>query len=175
MTLEPNSASAGTSGLPRACGQAVRQRRRLVAISATQLLAGVWGQVLALRRGLAFDIALAGWKGGADRVPRDSWLLGTGLSAPVVILATQAVTTARLASGRSPAAARLLGVLGVAMVAGYLVERETRTALSRVGWRPDATSAAALGLGLALPMAVLGLSCPDESDQEGNVAACRQA
>jgi hypothetical protein len=33
-------------------------RRRLVAISAAQLVAGTVGQLLALRRGLAFDIAV---------------------------------------------------------------------------------------------------------------------
>lgn len=134
------------------------QRRLLVAISTAQLVAGTAGQVLALRRGLPFDIALIGWKGRTDRVFRDSWLLGTGLSAPVVMLTVQAVATARLGSRPNPGAARLLGALGAVMIAGYLVERQTRAVLTPGSWDPIATPVASVGLSLAVPMARLGLS-----------------
>jgi len=112
---------------------------------------------LAVQRGLAFDICLVGWQGAPERIRTDSWLLGTGVSAPVTMLATQAVATARLARGQSPSAARVLGILGATMVGGYLVERETRIALSPHGWSPAVTPAAAFGLGLAIPMAGIGL------------------
>ena len=95
-------------------------RRALVAVSTAQLAAGAAGQLLALRDGRAFAIALLGWRGRPERVARDSWLLGTGLSAPVVMLTTQAVATARLAAGPSNEATRILGALGLAMSAGYL-------------------------------------------------------
>ncbi len=128
-------------------------RRALVAVSAAQLAAGVAGQVIALRDGRAFDIALLGWRGRPERVGRDSWLLGTGLSAPVVMLTTQAVATARLAAGPSPGATRTLGALGVTMSAGYLVEREFRRALTPAGWDPLVTPFAAVGFVLSVVMA----------------------
>ena len=103
----------------------MRTRPVLVAVSTAQLAAGMAGQFVALRDRRSFDIALIGWRGRPERVARDSWLLGTGLSAPVVMLATQAVTTSRLAAGPSRRAARTLGVLGAAMAGGYLGERES--------------------------------------------------
>jgi len=90
----------------------MRQRRVLVAISAAQLSAGVAGQLVALRDRRAFDIALVGWRGQPDRVLRDSWLIGTGLSAPVVMLTAQAIATLRLAAGLNQCARRTLGALG---------------------------------------------------------------
>jgi hypothetical protein len=107
----------------------VRTRPVLVAVSTAQLAAGMAGQFVALRDRRSFDIALIGWRGRPERVARDSWLLSTGLSAPVVMLATQAVTTSRLAAGPSRRAARTLGVLGAAMAGGHLVEREFRAVL----------------------------------------------
>lgn len=72
-------------------------------------MAGVAGQLVALREGRSFDIALVGWRGQPERVARDSWLLGTGLSAPVVMLAVQAAATVRLGAGPSLTATRTLG------------------------------------------------------------------
>ena len=100
------------------------RRRALVAFSAAQLAAGVAGQLIALRDGRSFDIALLRWRGEPENVLKDSWLQGTGLSAPIYMLATQAVATTRLATAPSPVATRTLGVLGAAMTCGYLVERE---------------------------------------------------
>jgi hypothetical protein len=136
----------------------MNRRSVLVAVSTAQLAAGVAGQVLALQRGLAFDIALLQWKGRRDQVARDSWLIGTGVSAPVSMLATQGIATAGLAKRPSAAAARVLGMLGAAMVAGYLVERETRVALTPRTWDPMVTPVTATGVGLATAMAYLGLS-----------------
>ena len=109
------------------------RRRALVAISAAQLAAGVAGQLIAVRERRSFDIALLRWRGKPENVVKDSWLLGTGLSAPVSMLTTQAVATVRLASAPSPVATRVLGVLGAAMTCGYLVEREFRSAFTPSG------------------------------------------
>src|SRR5689334_1779793 len=110
------------------------RRKILVAVSGAQLTAGIAGQTLAVRRRLAFDIALISWCGRPDRVAHDTWLLGTGVSAPVTMLATQAGATARLAIGPAQQAERVLGLLGAAMVGGYLVEREFRAAMKPSGW-----------------------------------------
>jgi hypothetical protein len=133
------------------------RRRLLVAISVVQLCAGLAGQALALRRRIAFDIALLGWRGSANHIGRDSVLLGTGLSAPGVMLGTQAVATVHLARYESPAAARTLGVLGVLMTGGYPVERAARTALRPSGIDPVIAPVIAIGTGLGIAMAALGL------------------
>jgi hypothetical protein len=132
--------------------------RRLAVISAAQLVAGLAGQVLALRRGLAFDIAVIGWQGRPDRVARDSWLLGTAVSPPVTMLAAQAAATAHFAATGSRASARALGVLGVVMSVGYLVEQECRTAVTPAGRSWAVTPLAVAGFLLAVAMARLGLS-----------------
>ncbi len=135
----------------------MRHRNLLVVISTAQLAAGMAGQAIALRDGRAFDIALLRWRGAPALVARDSWLLGTGLSAPVAMLAAQALVTARLASRPSKHAAVGLGALGAAMSAGYLVEAEFRRAVCPRGWDPRITPVAAAGFVLALGMAALGL------------------
>ncbi len=124
-------------------------RRQLVAISAAQLVAGAAGQLLALRRGLAFNIAVIGWKGQPDRVAKDSWLLGTGLSAPVTMLTAQAAATAHFAATGSQNSARALAVLGMAMTGGYLVEQEFRTAVTPARWDRAVTPVAMAGFALA--------------------------
>lgn len=122
------------------------------------IVAGAAGQLLALRRGLAFNIAVIGWKGQPDRVAKDSWLLGTGLSAPVTMLAAQAAATAHFAATGSQNSARALAVLGMAMIGGYLVEQEFRTAVTPARWDRAVTPVAMAGFALALAMARLGLS-----------------
>ncbi|MDT4996186.1 MAG: hypothetical protein QOD45_254, partial [Pseudonocardiales bacterium] len=119
--------------------------------------AGLAGQALALRRRIAFDIAVLGWRGTVNHIGRDSVLLGTGLSAPGVMLGTQAVATVHLARYESPAAARTLGVLGVLMTGGYPVERAVRTALRPGGIDPVIAPVIVIGTGLGVAMAALGL------------------
>jgi len=133
------------------------RQRALVAIAAAQLAAGVAGQLIAVRDGRSFDIALLRWRGKPENVVKDSWLLGTGLSAPISMLATQAVATVRLASAPSPVATRVLGALGAAMTCGYLVEREFRSAFSPSGMDPTVTPVAAAGFALSVAMARSGL------------------
>lgn len=136
----------------------IRGRRALVTVSALQLAAGVAGQVIAVRDGRAFDIALIRWRGRADQVARDSWLLGTGLSAPVAMLTAQAVLTTRLALRPSRRATVGLGLLGATMSGGYLVEREVRDALRPRGWNRRTTPVVATGSALAFTMAVMAVS-----------------
>lgn len=135
--------------------KSVRGHRAFVRVATIQLAAGVAGHLVAVRRHLPYDIALVRWSGRRDRVTRDSWLLGTGVSAPVPMLTAQAFATARLARGHSEAATATLGALGALMVAGYLIERETRAALTPRTWDPVTTPIAASGLGLAVVMTYL--------------------
>ena len=127
------------AGISTGCqASSMRTRSLLVVASTGQLAAGVAGQRVALRDGRPFDIALLRWRGDPRRVARDSWLFGTGLSAPVVMLAAQAALTTCLAARPSRNATLSLGALGAAMSAGYLVEslgvrcrREAGTSPSR--------------------------------------------
>lgn len=135
-------------------------RRVLVAVSSAQLAAGIVGQLVALRDRRAFDIALLGWRGRPERVARDSWLVGTALSAPVVMLSIQAASTVRLAAGPSAAATRVLGSMGATMTCASLLESEVRRALSPAGWNPRTTPVVATGVALAVAMAVFGLPRP---------------
>jgi hypothetical protein len=152
----------GASYCPR-----MDRRQMLVVVSGAQLLAGLAGQVLAVRRRLAFDIALISWRGRKDRVAHDTWLLGTGLSAPVTMLAVQAGATVRVALHPDPLAERVLGVLGSTMVGGYLIEREFRAAMTPSGWDPTVTPVAVAGAGLAAVMAGMALLRPRSNHIEG--------
>ena len=135
-------------------------RRILVAVSAAQLAAGISGHLVALRERRSFDIALLGWRGQPDRVARDSWLIGTGLSAPVVMLSTQAAATVLLVTRPSRTAMQILGALGATMTCGYLIEQEFHGAVAPAGWNAATTPPATAGFMLAIAMAVLGLREP---------------
>lgn len=132
------------------------RRSVLVAVSAAQLAIGVAGHLLALRRRLAYDVAVVHWRGDPEHMALESLLLGTAVSAPVAMLASQAVATARLARGQSLIAQRTLGVLGAAMTAGYLVERTGRAALAPRRWDRAITPIVVAGTGLAAAMGCLG-------------------
>lgn len=127
----------------------------LVVVSAAQLATGVGGLALALRRGHAFDIAF--WHGQPSAVGRDFLLMGTALSAPAVMLGAQAGAITALLRGPSPAARRVLGGLGAAMVGGYLAERLVRHRLAPSGWDAAESPVIVAGIGLAAAMALLGL------------------
>ena len=127
----------------------------LVAVSAAQLATGVGGLALALRRRHAFDIPFM--RGQESAVGRDSLLMGTALSAPAVMLSAQAGAITALLRGPSPAARRVLGGLGAAMVAGYLAERLVRHRLAPSGWDAAESPVIVAGISLAAAMALLGL------------------
>ncbi|WP_156971217.1 hypothetical protein [Knoellia sinensis] len=127
----------------------------LVATAAAQLTAGLVGEAIAARRGRPSDPMLGHWNLPRDHMVRNAIVLGTGQSAPNIMMMTQAVAAAQLARDGSPRARRTLGVLGAIMIGGYLIERETplwsghRDAL--------ATPVFATGLAGAIAMALLGL------------------
>jgi hypothetical protein len=136
----------------------MRSHRGLVALSGAQLVSGVAGHLIAVRDGRPVNAALLGQRGRADRVARDAWLHGTGLSAPVVMLGAQAVLTARLARRPSRRTARILGLLGTAMACGYLVEQDFRDAFTRGGWDRQVTPVATAAFVLSLSMAAAGIA-----------------
>ena len=127
----------------------------LAAVSAAQLATGVGGAAPAPGRRHAFDIPF--WRGQPSAVGRDSLLMGTALSAPAVMLGAQAGAITALLRGPSPAARRLLGGLGAAMVAGYLAERLVRHRLAPSGWDTAESPVIVAGISLAAAMALLGL------------------
>jgi hypothetical protein len=128
-------------------------RQALAAVSAAQLVSGIAGQVVALRRGHPYDIPVLSGRPGS--MVRDSLLMGTALSAPVHMLATQAWAVGRLAAGPDERARQVLRVLGTVMVAGYLLERLDRKRLTPAGFESVETPVVVSGLGLAAAMAVL--------------------
>jgi len=133
-------------------------RRTLAGVSALQLGCGLTGQVLALSRRHPYDLPLL--HGRPEAVARDSVLMGTALSAPAVMMAAQVLAVGRLRRNGDPRAARLLGVLGLLMVGGYLGERLDRHRLSPAGWDPVESPLVGAGVGLAAAMALLGLRRP---------------
>lgn len=133
----------------------MKGNRLLAVVSAAQLASGLGGMALGIRRRHAFDIPF--WQGQQSTVGRDSVLMGTALSAPVVMLTAQAWATAALFRRPDTAAERTLGALGAAMVAGYLAERLVRQRLTPPGWDAAETPVAAAGICLAAAMALLGL------------------
>ncbi len=135
--------------------QVETRRRFLTAVSTAQLALGGAGLVVALQRGHAYDFL---WlHGRRDTIARDAALMGTALSAPAPMLVAQTVLTAVVARRRSRRAARGLGVLGAAMVGGYLGERLVRQRLRPSGWDAVETPLVVGGVGLAAAMAAAGL------------------
>ena len=99
-------------------------RHWLLVISALQLAIGVTGQFVAIRQGRSFEIFRR--HGSPDRVAQETWFMGTGLSAPVDMMAVHAAAIAVLVARPSRRAARTLCGLGAAMAAGYLIENKFR-------------------------------------------------
>jgi len=129
-------------------------RTALVATSYAQLAGQVTGLAVALRRKRYYDIGFM--KGSPENIRRDAVLNGTAYSAPVYMVAAQAWATASLRRGPHDGARRMLGMLGVVMVPGYLMERSDREHLRPGGLDPVETPLALAGVGLAAAMGVLG-------------------
>jgi hypothetical protein len=127
-------------------------RALLVSLSAAQLAAGLAGLLVGVRRRRPYDLPFA--TGSPDRVARDALWMGTAYSAPVPMLLAQAWATARLARQPDDGARRVLGLLGVLMVPGHLLERSGRAHLRHLD--PVETPVVAAGTVLAAAMAVLG-------------------
>ena len=139
----------------------MNRERWLAAISAGQLAAGVVGLAIAVRRRHPYDVPLL--HGRPENVARDAVVMGTALSAPVVMLVAQGMATARVLRSGSTTARFVLGGLGAAMVAGYLGERHVRERLRPSGWDALESSVVVGGISLAATMGVLGLVPPHRS------------
>jgi hypothetical protein len=126
----------------------------LVAVSAAQLGLQAAGLAVTLRRRLSYDFVPLGWRGGPGQT---SMLTGSPFSAPGPMVVAQAAAIAVLRRRPSPLAARTLGFLGWAMIAGSLGERVVQRRLLGGEWDPVETPVAAAGLAGAAVMTVLGL------------------
>ncbi len=135
----------------------------LAGISAAQLGAGLIGMAVAIRRRHSYAFLML--RGDPDRVARDAFGMGTALSAPGVMLFTQAAAAGLSLRTRTAWAERVLGVLGAGMVMGYLGEDLVRRRLHPSGRDRVESPLAAVGLALASVMAVLGLGRQDASGQ----------
>jgi hypothetical protein len=119
------------------------RRSPLAVVSAAQLAVGLAGMLVAVRRRRHYEFLVL--RGKAEHVRRDSVLLGTALSAPVVLLAAQAVA---IRTG----GATLLRLIGATYVVGYLGERLVRARLTPSGFDPVETPVAVAGIALAAAM-----------------------
>ena len=144
------------------------RRRTLVALSAVQLLTDLVGLAIATRRRQPGDLIGLHITLPRDHILRDSVVLGSAQSAPLVMVVAQAWATVTLASGRNLLALRTLRVLGAAMVAGCLVERGSPLWPGHL----DALSTPvfAASLGGAVAMAVL--ASPPQSAWRTPAVAC---
>jgi hypothetical protein len=135
------------------------RRSVLVTIASAQLVAQLAGLVVALRRKRYYDVGFMGvglMRGSPERIGHDAVWPGTAYSAPVSVLVTQLWAIRRLARRPDDLARRVLGLLGVLNVPGYLSERFGRQHLRPGGWDPVETPVLAAGIGLAAAMGVLG-------------------
>ena len=146
------------SALVRGKMRAVDRNRLLGVVSAAQLSTGILGQALALKRRHPYDVPLL--HGRSDRIARDSVLMGTALSAPLSMLATQWIATRRLLRGAGAPSDRVLGSLGATMVAGYFAEALVRHRLHRSGYDAVESPLLVVAIGLSGAMAVMGLTPP---------------
>jgi len=129
-------------------------RRVLVTVAAAQLASQLAGLAVALRRRRYYDVGFM--RGSPETMARDAIFSGTAYSAPVTTLLTQAWAVRRLARKPDDLARRVLGMLGVLNVPGYLFERFDRQHLRPAGWDPVETPVIAASIGLAAAMGVLG-------------------
>ena len=128
----------------------------LIGLSAAQAGAGIIGMAVAIRRRHPYGFLML--HGDPGRVARDAIGMGTALSAPGWMLVTQLAATAQLMRTRGRRAERVLGTLGAGMVVGCLGEDLVRRRLRRSGWDTLETPLAAVELGLASAMALVGLT-----------------
>jgi hypothetical protein len=134
--------------------RAMDRDRLLGVVSAVQLTTGIVGLAVALKRRHPYDVPLL--HGRPDQVARDSVLMGTALSAPLVMLAAQWVATRRLLRGARAPADRVLGGLGATMVAGYFAESLVRRRLRRSSYDAVETPLLVAAISLSGAMATLG-------------------
>jgi hypothetical protein len=120
--------------------QARGRAQLLAAVSAAQLVSGVAGMVVALRRRHPYDVF---WMHGeTEKIARDTLFRGPALSAPVSNLLIQPALTAVVAARPSRRARQALGALRGPIGAWYVGERLVRQRLRPSGWGVDGVPAA---------------------------------
>lgn len=129
-------------------------RPALVSASSAQLCAQLAGLLVAIRRRRNYDVGLM--RGSPEHMLRDAVWAGTAYSAPMYLVAAQVWATARLRRRPDDGARRVLGLIGVLYLPGYLSERYVRHHLRRDGLDPVETPVVLAVIGLAATMGVLG-------------------
>jgi hypothetical protein len=130
--------------------------RLLALVSTAQLVTGILGLAIALKRRHAYDFLML--HGRRDKVARDALTMGTALSAPAGMLGAQGVAAARLLRTSSDPARLVLGILGAAMTGGYLGESLVRRRLHPSNWDGVESPVVVAGLGLSAAMAVIAFA-----------------
>lgn len=126
----------------------------LAVASTLNLLFSVVGFRKAVQEKIPYDIGFV--KGSAEHIARDQVTLGSALSPPTLIMVAQAAGTARMFKNPGADAARLLGVLGLAMSVGFSMERVFHESIRNPN--RSTTPIVVGGESMAIVMAVLGLA-----------------
>jgi uncharacterized membrane protein YraQ (UPF0718 family) len=140
----PRSLAPGRSGLSTV----------LAVASTVNLLFSVVGFRKAVQEKIPYDVGFM--KGLAEHIARDQITLGSALSPPTIMMVAQAAGTARMFKNPGLAAARLLGVLGLAMSIGFSMERVFHESVRNPN--RSTTPIVAGGESTAIVMAVLGFT-----------------
>lgn len=126
----------------------------LAVASTLNLLFSVVGFRKAVQEKIPYDIGFM--KGTAEHIARDQITLGSALSPPTIMMVAQAAGTARMFKNPGAGAARLLGVLGLAMSIAGSMERLFHESVRNPN---RSTTPIVAGEGsMAIVMAVLGFT-----------------
>lgn len=123
-------------------------------VSTAHLTVALVSMKVAIARRAPFHLPLL--HGQPGHVVRDSFIMGTALSEPVVMMIPEALGIGTLVRADSKPAAVCLAWLGALNIPGYLLERHGRLRLQPSGWDRTETPLVVAGLGLAAVMAKLG-------------------
>ncbi len=131
----------------------MRSAKLLGAASAASLALNLAGVRVALADRVPYDVRLL--HGTPSSVTRDVWLVGTGISAPVTLLAVHTALTAMHLARPTRESAQALAALGAFYAAGYAAERGFLAELRHPRLRTGIPLLG--GFALSLAMAALGL------------------
>jgi hypothetical protein len=129
------------------------QRGTLVTISGAHLVVALTSMKVSVARRSAYHLP---WlHGDPCRVVRDSIVMGTALSEPVVMMVAEALALRSVVQRDSRRAVATLGWLGALNLPGYLLEQQVRLRLRPSGWDTTETPLALSGLALAAVMVAI--------------------
>jgi hypothetical protein len=132
-------------------------RTLLLAAAGAHLAVAIASMTVALSRSSPFHLPF--WRGDPHLVLRDSFLMGTALSEPVVMMLAEAAAIAALIRGPSRNASAVLGWLGAANLPGYALEQQVRSRLRPGSW--DAIESLLIVGGVKLSCAMVIVARPD--------------